>query len=220
MDQQDAVVARLRGLEAENRKMKRVGAATLGLLAVGLFGAMAFQNPETTGAENVVADQDGEVVTAYRSEGSKAWQGRFVDGKREGPWIVWASRWTLLGQFKNDKKVGTWRKFSNGDVQLIEEGSYGDGGLREGLWSTWRNLRGGVLDEWSGPAEPPPLESSGSYLEGKRNGMWTFWHWNRQKRAEGRLEDGKRVGDWKFWLDGGAIDEEQVGVYEDGVKIR
>ncbi len=32
--------------------------------------------------------------------------------------------------------------------------------------------------------------------------------------------DGKRVGDWKFWHDDGSIDEEQVGVYEDGVKIR
>ena len=220
MNQQDAVVACLHRLEAGERKMKRIGAAALGVVAVTLFGAMAFQDPETVDVQNTAADQDGDVVTAYRSGGTKAWQGRFVNGNREGPWIVWASRWTILGQFKNDAKVGTWRKFSNSTVLLIEEGSYGDGGLRDGLWRSWFDYRGGGSDEWRGPEEPPPLESSGSYLKGKRNGMWVFWHSNGDKRAEGRLEDGKRVRDWKFWLEGGAIDEAQVGVYEDGVKIR
>ena len=44
--------------------------------------------------------------------------------------------------------------------------------------------------------EPLPLESSGTYLKGKRNGAWTFWHRNGPKRAEGQLQGGKRVGDY------------------------
>ncbi len=216
MDQQDAVVARLNRID---RRITRIGGATLSLLALGLLAAMAFQDPGTIAVRDGVADRDGEVVTAYRSDGTRAWQGRFLDAKREGPWIVWSSGWTLLGQFENDKKVGTWRKFSNNDVQLIEEGAYEDG-LREGLWQTWFDLRVRAQDEWRGREEPPPLDSSGTYLKGKRHGKWIFWHWNGMKRAEGQLEEGKRVGDWKVWYDNGAIDEEQVGVYEDGVKIR
>ncbi len=216
MDQQDAVVARLNRMD---RRITRLGGATLGLLGLGLLAAMAFQDPGTNAVRGTAADQDLKVVTVYRSDGTNEWQGSFVNGKREGAWIVWSTRWTLLGQFENDQKVGVWRRFSHTDVQLIEEGAYEDG-LREGLWQTWRDLRGRAQDEWRGPEEPPPLESSGTYLKGKRHGKWTFWHRNGMKRAEGQLQEGKRVGDWKFWYDNGVIDEEQVGVYEDGVKIR
>ena len=88
--------------------------------------------------------------------------------------------------------MGTWRKLANNDVQLIEEGVYDDG-LRKGLWQTWHNLR--RFDRWRGPEEPLPLESSGTYVKGKRHGKWTFLYWDGQKRAEGQLEEGKRIGD-------------------------
>ena len=42
MDAQDAIVAQLNRLD---RLITRIGGAALGLLALGLFAAMAFQDP-------------------------------------------------------------------------------------------------------------------------------------------------------------------------------
>ena len=53
MDQQDAVVSRLHRID---HRITGIGGATLGLLALGLLAAMAFQDPETIAVRDVVAD--------------------------------------------------------------------------------------------------------------------------------------------------------------------
>ena len=39
----------------------------------------------------------------------------------------------------------------------------------------------------------------GTYKNGKKDGLYIFWHDNGQKRREGTYKDGKRDGKWTWW---------------------
>jgi antitoxin component YwqK of YwqJK toxin-antitoxin module len=39
----------------------------------------------------------------------------------------------------------------------------------------------------------------GNLKNGKKNGIWTYWHDNGQKEWEGNYKDGKEEGRWIGW---------------------
>ena len=225
MDQQDAVVAHLNRLD---RRMTRIGGAALGLLAVGLFAAMGFQDPETVAVQNIVRTQrleltnaegkvvavltavaqDPEVLTTYYDNGLRRRRFSVQDNQWDGPYVSWASNGLKIeeGQFKNGKRHGAWKYWHTGGNSfdhhsvLAREETYLDGGVRDGTWTNWHD--NGKLERVAG------------YDRGARVGVWTSWHWNGVKLREGRYDQGKEVGVWTWWHDNGQKSFE--GHYENG----
>ena len=56
--------------------------------------------------------------------------------------------------------------------------------------------------------------SEGTYLNGKEDGLWTYWYENGQKRWEGTVKNGKRNGLWTYWHENGQKEKEYT--YKDG----
>ncbi len=65
------------------------------------------------------------------------------------------------------------------------EGSYNEGGLREGVW-TWRFANG-------------QKKTEGIYKDGKAEGLAASYYRKGQKRSEGTNKDGKKEGVWTYW---------------------
>jgi len=61
------------------------------------------------------------------------------------------------------------------------------------------------------------IESDGNYLNGKKDGLWTFYNDDNDYWSQGNFLEGKKVGLWKFYYD---IDStlEQKGRYLNGKK--
>ena len=51
-----------------------------------------------------------------------------------------------------------------------------------------------------------------------RNGLWTSWYENGQKRYERTYKDGKLDGLWTYWYEGGQKKEERT--YKDGELVK
>ena len=45
----------------------------------------------------------------------------------------------------------------------------------------------------------------GLVVNGRKEGLWTFWYKNGRKREEGIFKEGKEVGVWKRWHDNGKM---------------
>ena len=54
---------------------------------------------------------------------------------------------------------------------------------------------------------------TGRYIEGQRDGLFTWWHETHNKKAEGNFVKGKRVGLWRYWHESGMKRSE--GNFED-----
>lgn len=65
-----------------------------------------------------------------------------------------------------------------------------------------RQIRQGTYREWY---ENGRLKAEGTYVEGRRDGQWTFFHATGSKRSRGQFDDGRRVGTWSFWTKGGKL---------------
>ncbi len=87
---------------------------------------------------------------------------------------------TSEGIYKNDRKEGTWKTFSESFVSLTTfSGNYTNGNM-EGVWTT-RDSIGNVLSEYS-------------YQGSKRNGLFKVWDVEGNLVEEGNYKDGKL--DW------------------------
>ena len=54
----------------------------------------------------------------------------------------------------------------------------------------------------------------GTYKNGKKDGLWTEWDENGQKKSEGKFEDDKKDDLWKDYYENGQLQEE--GHYKEG----
>jgi hypothetical protein len=61
------------------------------------------------------------------------------------------------------------------------------------------------------------MDSEGNYINGKRNGLWKYWHENGQVRCEGNYINGLKDGVWKYWDETGVLTEETL--YNNGVEV-
>ena len=49
------------------------------------------------------------------------------------------------------------------------------------------------------------LVEKGSYVDGKPDGLWTYWYENGQKKEEGNYQHGVKNGMWVEWYPDGAL---------------
>ena len=54
----------------------------------------------------------------------------------------------------------------------------------------------------------------GTYKNGKKDGLWTWWYENGQKRRERTFKDGEQDGLWTQWYENGQKDFENL--WKDG----
>src|SRR5262245_11113692 len=194
MSRDDAVLALLQRLEADNRMMKRTGGAVLAVLLVFVCGA-AFrpqgQEPkkEDAAIRDVLrtrrlelANAKGAVVavlsapeeqeepgwlTDYHDNGRRKWRAQVANNRYEGQYTAW---------WPNGLKS--------------EEGTYVKG-KKHGLFTTFH--------------ENGQQKAVGAYADGVMVGIWTTWHDNGQKQSEGLYEDDRKVDVWKEWHKNGKL---------------
>lgn len=91
----------------------------------------------------------------YTNDGEVWAQGKYVDGIKEGPWIVNHLGVKEVGQYQNDVRQGVWKHYKN-DV-LVYEGRFEDG-LPDGRHVAW----------WPNGN----IQYEGVYNMGEKNGDW------------------------------------------------
>ena len=57
----------------------------------------------------------------------------------------------------------------------------------------------------------------GTYKNGKKDGLWTWWYENGQKRRERTFKDGQENGLHRWWYENGQKSKE--GTYKDGKQV-
>ena len=57
----------------------------------------------------------------------------------------------------------------------------------------------------------------GTYKNGKKDGLWTWWYENGEKKNEGTFKDGKENGLHRWWYENGQKSKE--GTYKDGKQV-
>lgn len=72
--------------------------------------------------------------TFWNREGQISVQQTYVDGEKNGPYLnYYAGKLTDKGQYKNDRKVGTWYRYSTHSGQLTREEHYNADGKLDGV---------------------------------------------------------------------------------------
>jgi antitoxin component YwqK of YwqJK toxin-antitoxin module len=128
------------------------------------------------------------------------------DGTRHGPSRSgWAAP-TEEGAYRDGKRDGWWRRWSN-DV-LVDEWHY-DRDVADGRERTW--------------SEKGVLLSDGVMSRGEKVGLWRAWHDNGRLASMGRYDRGRRVGRHRTWSrdgdlisDGSYRNDKQEGFWIDG----
>jgi antitoxin component YwqK of YwqJK toxin-antitoxin module len=94
------------------------------------------------------------------------------------------------------------------------------------LGSAWWVLSSGSHEgAWAGAEAQVTYYGNGqprskqAYRDGQPHGPAEEWFPDGSLAARGRYEDGRREGAWTFWLEGGAVDPERSGLYEDGRRV-
>src|SRR5690606_36168466 len=67
---------------------------------------------------------------------------------------------------------------------------------------------------WTFWYENGQKKAEGAFKDDKKEGPWTYWHVNGQKESEGAYKNGKREGPWTAWYENGQKMAE--GAYKDG----
>ena len=60
-----------------------------------------------------------------------------------------------------------------------------------------------MYKSWKWWSEDGKMDSSGTYKDGKLNGLSIEWHENGQKKKEGTYKDGEKDVLWTFWNENG-----------------
>ena len=150
--------------------------------------------------------------------------GWFVNGKKNGQWTYWYEEGQLerRGMYENGKETGEWTFwYENGQLYMI--GSY-QSGKSIGSWTIyWENGRvfsqiehiwnnqkwisrfEKFRDDGSKLDKGETISYTGNILNQVRNGMWTSFHENNQKKSYGRYILGEREGLWLFYFDNGNL---------------
>jgi antitoxin component YwqK of YwqJK toxin-antitoxin module len=190
MTRDDAVLALLQRLEADNRTMKRIGGAVLAALLLFFCGsATSVQDPADKQGKDKAAIQDvlrtrrleladarGAVVAVLQAAEEKEEPGWLTDFHDNG-----RRKWRA--QIANNRYEGQYTSWHANGLKA-EEGTFVKG-RKHGLFTTYH--------------ENGQPKAVGAYSDGLMTGIWTFWHDNGQKESEGLYEDDRKTGPWKRW---------------------
>ena len=193
----DAVLAVLQRLEADNRMMKRVGGGVLAVLLV-LMCAAAFApqgqgdqqgKPDPKAIQDIVrtrrlelADARGAVVAVLHAAEEQQEPGWLVDFHDNG-----RRKWRA--QIANNRYEGQFTAWWPNGLKA-EEGTYVKG-RKHGLFTSYH--------------ENGQPKDSGAYSDGIMAGIWTYWHDNGQKQSEGLYDGDRKIDVWKEWHPNGKL---------------
>ncbi len=110
------------------------------------------------------------------------------------------------GAFKNDKPVGTHRKYTE-DRSVIETTEYSDNG---------EILNVGITDEkglkneyWKFYYSDGNIKSEGNFLENLRNGVWKYYYPDGKLEQTGSFRNGVEDGKWIWYYPDGSVRREE-----------
>ena len=100
--------------------------------------------------------------------------------------------------------------------QIITTQSYKNGNVKSITYH--KKTRDGIQKvKEEGYHEKGQKEFEGSYKDGKKEGLWTYWNENGQKKYEWNYKDGEEDGLKIYWYENGQKWYE--GTYKDGKLI-
>ena len=105
-------------------------------------------------------------------------------------------------RFYDTSGVVNGSKIYNGGY-VVAEGIYDERGLQQGSWK-----------EFYPTGE---IKADGVYENGKRIGLWNFYHQNGKQEQVGKYVKGKPDGSWRWFYESGNILREEV--FEKGIPI-
>ncbi len=86
--------------------------------------------------------------------------------------------------------LGCSREHPDGTISKGEINQVDSSGRKQGQWKIY---------------EEGVLIAKGTYVNGKPDGLWTYWYTNGQMKEEGRYHQGIRSGMWVEWYPDGAL---------------
>ena len=163
-------------------------------------------------------------VFQNRMGGEKEFVGSYKDGKKDGKWTEWFENGQKSAEetFKDGELNGKWTEwFENGKKE--KEGTYKDGKyFLSNHWDKNGDIKvkdgNGLFISWH---ENGKKKEEVTYKDGERDGLYTYWHWNKGrlygKSSEGSYKDGKKDGKWTEWFENGK--KEKEGNLEGGKEV-
>ena len=93
--------------------------------------------------------------------------------------------------------------------QIITTQSYKNGNVKSITYH--KKTRDGIQKvKEEGYHEKGQKEFEGSYKDGKKEGLWTYWNENGQKKEEGNINDDRKDGLWTYWYENGKKKSEGI----------
>jgi len=145
----------------------------------------------------------------FRFDGKLRATGKLVNGQREGEWKLWDDTgYRTEAAYCAGKLCGAWRHYASND-----EYGYCHGELRMEA-----EYRDGVQHGEARAYHPDgrTLDSRGRYVQGKKEGLWTYWWGGGKKKGEGQFCTDAFCGRWTWWDSQGNLAQE--GGHRNGKK--
>lgn len=164
----------------------------------------------------------------YHSNGKLSGIGEMVDNKKQGEWVLYHKNGKDVfakGIYLNNKEDGLWEIFRN-DQTIIQKGVF-QNGKKEGKW-----LEGGVFggenykvviynngkkikkDQINEVYITGEKYSSGTLVNGKRDGEYKILFKNGTIKVEGNFNEGHPVGIWREYHENG--NSSSIAKYSNG----
>ncbi len=172
---------------------------------------------------------------SYFADGSIEQKGTYLDGEYHGNWEGYFANGKLRysGEYDKGQKIGQWKYYSDhGTMTYLD--TYEDGYLREQVVNTlqgkkyriskyekgkfignaYYDVEGKVYSESGDPSgtfshigysESGDLLVTGSYLDGKKHGLFTNFHANGNVESKEYFEEGVQQGQASYYYSDGTL---------------
>jgi len=96
--------------------------------------------------------------------------------------------------------------FGPGEAFTGKAINYSVSGLKKSEGTYLNGKKEGNWIYWHEVFGPHNIESKGYYKLGYRDGLWEYWYPNGEKREIGNLTNQERVGKWTYYNEDGSLD--------------
>ena len=96
--------------------------------------------------------------------------------------------------------------FGPGETFTGKAMNYFTNGLKKSEGTYLNGKKEGNWIYWHEVFGPHNIESKGYYKLGYRDGLWEYWYPNGEKREIGNLTNQERVGKWTYYNEDGSLD--------------
>ena len=160
--------------------------------------------------------QDGQrngLASWFYPNGKKMREASFKDGVPNGFVMQWDRQGKQLRreQYVDGRKI-IHKKSTFANQTVASERVFHDQKLTaQGTDNWWaakpatfardgEEIQHGPVAQWYPNRQP---KMTGRYINGQRDGLFTWWHETHNKKAEGKFSKGQRVGLWRYWHESG-----------------